>query len=272
MIKKMLHTLVVIAIFYGIIVVFFYLFQSGFLFFPQPLQVSPALNKNVEEVEITTSGGNVLHGWLCHTEEAGPQKLIIYFGGNAEEVSHMIPMAPLFEGWALLLVNYPGYGKSEGKPGQKKIFDAALAIYDYAAAREDINGQRIVVMGRSIGTGPAVYLAHERATMGAILVSPFESITAVARSKMPFLPVSLILRHRFPSKKYAANIITPMIAFYGTDDNIIPPRHSKRLAGSWKGNARLVQLESFGHNDIFESREMWEEMGLFLKELVSDQK
>lgn len=260
----MLTVIIILGSIYVIIVAFFYLFQSNFIFFPQPLTGSVNTGEHTEEVRIRTDDDKLLHGWLCKSKVNGPQKLIIYFGGNAEEVSHMIPIASLFEDWAILLVNYPGYGKSEGKPGQESFYKAALAIYDYALSRDDVDSENIVSMGRSIGSGSAVFLAHERDVKAVVLISPFESLRSVARSSMPFLPVSLILRHKFLSKKYASEISSPMIAFYGTADQIIPPSHTQKLASHWKGSSRLVKLQGYDHNNIFESRQMWEEITGFL--------
>ncbi len=254
-----------LAVLYGFLILFFYFFQSVLLFFPQPLSSRIEMNGKTEEIKIKSSDGNVLHGWLCHTGRNGPQKLIIYFGGNAEEVSHMIPVASMFEDWAMLLINYPGYGRSEGKPGQESFYNAALAIYDYAAKRDDIDTSNIILMGRSIGSGSAVYLAHERQVKSLILISPFESIRAVAKSKLPFIPVSLILRHHFSSKEFAVNIDIPLLAIYGAADNIIPPVHSRRFAEYWRGEKKLIGLPSFGHNDIFLSNQLWREIEEFLK-------
>jgi pimeloyl-ACP methyl ester carboxylesterase len=270
--KKMLTVIIILGIIYLIIVAFFYLFQSNFIFFPQPLTGTVQTGEFTEEVRITTDDDKLLHGWLCKSKSDGPQKLIIYFGGNAEEVSHMIPAASLFEDWAFLLVNYPGYGISEGKPGQKSFYKAALEIYDFAVARDDVDAENIVVMGRSIGSGSAVFLAHERDIKAVVLISPFESIRAVARSSMPFLPVNLILRHKFLSKKYASGISSPMIAFYGTADQVIPPSHTRKLETYWKGPSRLVELQGYGHNDIFENRQMWEEITGFLDGLNAGQR
>ncbi len=263
--RKMMSILFVCLTLYTFILVFFYAFQSSFLFYPQPLKRTISLNAQVEEVNIKTPSGNNLHGWLCKSKTENPQKVVIYFGGNAEEVSHLIPMSSIFDDWALLLVNYPGYGKSEGKPGEKSFFEAATSIYDYVISREDIDNEHIVLMGRSIGTGTAVYLVHERKVRAVILFSPFESIRAIAQSKLPFLPVGLLLKHQFEAKKIAIHIDIPMLAFYGTLDNIIPPKHSKNLQKSWKGNSNLIELKGFGHNDIFQSNQLWEEVTAFLR-------
>jgi uncharacterized protein len=264
--KKTMTILITILLVYGVILIFFYFIQSALIFYPQPITRSVPLDEQVEEVHITTAEDLSLHGWLSKGDSQSPHKLIIYFGGNAEEVSHLIPATAMLNGWALLLVNYPGYGNSQGKPGQDSFFKTALAVYDYAKTRQDISHEHIVLLGRSIGTGSAVYLAHERAVRAVILISPFESLQPVAQSSMPFLPVGLLLRHKFPSKKYASYIEAPLLAIYGTEDRIIPPRHSKKLVEIWKGPKRLIALEGFGHNDIFESGEMWDNIRRFLDE------
>jgi uncharacterized protein len=268
--KKMITILITFLVIYILIVAFFYLFQSSFIFYPQPLTGSVSTNESIEEVSIRIDDKILLHGWLCKSRTDTPRRLIIYFGGNAEEVSHMIPMAKMFEDWDLLLINYPGYGKSEGRPGQRSFYKAALAIYDYAVSRVDVDAENIVVMGRSIGSGSAVYLAHQREIKAVVLVSPFESVRSIARSAFPFLPVNLILKHKFLSKKYAREIESSMIAFYGTADQIIPPSQTHKLAGYWKGRSKLVELQGYGHNDIFESRQMWQEISRFLADFQAE--
>lgn len=263
----MISIIITLAILYILMIGFFYFMQSTFLFFPQPIQQQLQLDEYTEEINIEEKDNMLLHGWLRKAPGNEKQKLIIYLGGNAEEVSHMIPRASMLEGWALLLINYPGYGKSEGKPSEKSFFLSALRIYDYAASREDIDINNIVIMGRSIGTGSAVYLAHERKAKAVILISPFESITSVARASLPFIPVGLILKHKFESKKYAPAISSPLLVFYGTEDKIIPARHSKLLVQYWKGENQLVKLKGYGHNDIFESKQLWNQTLNFLEDL-----
>lgn len=269
--KKMSSILLTLIIVYLAVIALYYFAQTSMLFFPRPIIGEVRLTAEIEEVTVHTGSGNILKGWLCKERQHEPQKLVIYFGGNAEEVSHMIDAADKFDGYALLLVNYPGYGASTGKPGERSFFEAALAVWDYAAGRSDIDERHIVLLGRSIGTGSAVYLAHQRAPAAVILASPFESIKAVASSKLPFLPVGLLLRHRFDSQRYAKEIDAPLLAFYGSDDNIIPPRHSKKLASKWKGAAQLIELDGYGHNDIFQSTKLWLEINAFLESLQQKQ-
>ena len=137
---------------------FMWLFQERMLFFPRSLESRPAPRPNVEEVTLVAADGIRLRGWMV--KSAGtPAPLVIYFGGNAEEVSWLAGVADQFAGWSLLLVNFRGYGESEGKPGEKELFEDALLIHDYAKRRPDVSPERIVAMGRSLGSGVAVHLA-----------------------------------------------------------------------------------------------------------------
>src|SRR5207302_244523 len=113
---------------------FMWFFQERMLFFPRPLASRPAPRPNVEEVSIAAADGVKLWGWLVKGDGT-PAPLVIYFGGNAEEVSWLVDLADQFAGWSLLLVNFRGYGESEGKPGEKELLDDGLVIYDYATGR-----------------------------------------------------------------------------------------------------------------------------------------
>ncbi|MFP4556400.1 MAG: alpha/beta hydrolase [Bacteroidales bacterium] len=267
--KRVMYIITTLIIIYGIVLGFFYFSQSSMLFFPQQIGHQKTYD-NTEEVRIETSNGNQLHGWLCKSDSGKDTltNLIIYFGGNAEEVSHLIPaISSRLNGWSVLVINYPGYGLSKGKPSEKSFFNAALAIYDYADSRKDICSNNIVLLGRSIGTGCASYLAANREVKGVVLVSPFESMKSVAQSKLPYIPVSLLLKHQFDSNKYAQEIDASMLAFFGTADDLVPPIHAKRLAKSWKGDVTLIQLEGYNHNNILESEKLWSEMIAFLDKL-----
>src|SRR5262249_19315765 len=157
----------------------------------------------------------------------------LYFGGNAEEVSWLVETAPPLGAWALLLVNYRGYGRSEGRPGERALFADALLLHDWARGRPEVDRSRIAAMGRSLGPGVAVHLAAERALAGVVLVSPFDSLTAVAQRHYPWLPVRWLLRHPFDSLARAPSIQTPLLCLTAGRDTIVPPAHSARLCAAW---------------------------------------
>lgn len=243
-----------------------WLFQERMIFFPRPLEHRPAPRPNVEEITIPVAGGVKLRGWLVKSRDA-PAPLVIYFGGNAEEVSWLGEAAGNLAGWALLLVNYRGYGESEGKPGERELLADAIAIHDYARQRPDVNLGRIVAMGRSLGSGVAVHLAAERPLRGVILVSPYDSLVAVAKHHYPYLPISVMLRHRFDSVARAPQIDTPLLCLVATEDRIIPVSHSRALFEAWGGRKTWHEIPRADHDSIAGESGYWSAIADFLKSL-----
>ena len=232
--------------------VLIYLLQERLIFFPQPLAEDP-LKANpgaaIEEVSLVTADQGRLHGWLVKAAPTqAPAPLLIYFGGNAEEVSWLASTGGQYAGWSLLLFNYRGYGRSEGKPGEAALFADALRIYDYAASRAE--GGRVAVMGRSLGSGVAVHLAARRPVQGVILVSPYDSIESVAQGVYPFLPIRLMLKHRFDSLSLAPAIKVPLLCLVASADRVIPRPHSERLYAAWGGAKNWLEIRPADHDSL----------------------
>ena len=235
--------------------------QDQLIFYRQAAPGVPqrAAGLVIDEVRIATADGLSLRGWLGRPVAATGQglPLAIYFGGNAEEVSHMAARATHFPGWSLLAVNYRGYGGSAGVPSERALFSDALAVYDWAAGRPDVAAACIAAIGRSLGSGVAVYLAAERQLASLVLITPFDSLRAVAQRHYPFLPVSLLLRHRFDSIERAARISTPMLALAAQRDSVIPPSHARALYGQWRGPKTWREIAGADHNDLDSGPEYW---------------
>jgi pimeloyl-ACP methyl ester carboxylesterase len=268
-IKPLINIATVLFILYGIVVLLFYLFQDNFLFFPResPVAIPENAGGLTEKVEIHCDETGLLSGWFCRNNDSAGKNVVIYFGGNAEEASGLIQAAGILQGWSMLLVNYPGYGNSGGKAGEADFMEASLCIYDYLHTGRSLKPEKTVLMGRSIGTGVATRLASLRDVDGVILVSPYGSMTDVARDNFSFLPVGLILRHKFESKKYARDVNAPLLAIYGTADELIPPAHSLELIQNWAGKTESCPVEGRGHNNILESPEPWMRINKFLSEI-----
>ena len=242
------------------------LFQDSMLFFPQPLAgPGPAPDERIEEVRLDAGEGVRLHGWFVRAK-AAPAPLVIYFGGNAEEVSWLAGSARLPAGWSLLLMNYRGYGRSTGRPGERALFRDALLVYDYAASRADVDRRRIVAMGRSLGSGVAVHLATQRALAGVVLVTAFDSMAAVGQRHYPFLPVRWLLRHPFDSLSRASGIHAPMLCLAAGRDVVIPPVHAARLYERWAGPKRWREFPMADHDGISAEPDYWPTIGAFLGE------
>ena len=244
--------------------VLIYFLQERLIFFPQPVAQDP-LQANpgaaIEEVSLVTADQVRLRGWLVKATPT-PAPLLLYFGGNAEEVSWLASTADRYAGWSLLLFNYRGYGRSEGKPGETELFADALQIHDYAAKRAQ--GGRVAVMGRSLGSGVAVYLAAQRPVAGVILVSPYDSIESVAQGVYPFLPISLMLKHRFDSLSRAPGIKAPLLCLVASGDRVIPRPHSERLYAAWGGPRQWREIRPADHDSLAGEPEYWRAIAAFL--------
>lgn len=222
------------------------------MFFPRAslAAASPPPGWSLEEVKITASDRTALVGLLVRPAAIrGP--LVIHFGGNAEVATeYASSVHELYGERAVLLMDYRGYGRSAGAPGEKALISDALEIHDWALRRPDVDPARIAVHGRSLGSGVAVQLALARPVRCIVLTSPFASALEVARAAYPWLPVSLLMRHPFDSIAHAPKLALPALVIMGSADNIVPAAHSERLAAAWGGPVERVRFEGFGHNDL----------------------
>jgi len=254
---KILIPLVIIG------VALLYVFQDALIFFPQPTP-PPHREQFAAHAFSVKHEGKTLQGWYVAGTVSKTRPLLVYYGGNAEEVSgNLLDLARLQAG-AYLFMNYRGYGDSQGKPSQKTLCRDALHIVDTIAARDTIPMDHIVLMGRSLGSGVAVYVASQRPVRGLILVTPFDSLLNVARHHYPLLPVRLLLKHPFDSATLAPAIKIPALFLIGREDTIIPNKRSTRLAKLWGGPVETVTIEGVGHNDIQLAPRYWEAINQFL--------
>ena len=229
-----------------------WLAQENLMFYPRAAVPTPVAPRGwrIEEVAYTAKDGTTLAGVLALPGTARAP-LVIYYGGNAEEVTSFAPAAPQTYGdRAVLLVNYRGYGASKGRPGEAAIVSDALELFDWAARRDDIDRDRIAVHGRSLGSGVAVQVAAARPARCAVLTSPFASALDVAKEFYPWLPVSILMRHTFDSAAHAGKLRVPALFLMGDADNIVAKHHSERLADVWGGPAERAVFAGFGHNDL----------------------
>jgi hypothetical protein len=246
-----------------------YFTQERLIFFPQRLDERVALGiqrsfPRSEAFELVVDDGVQLRGWLVDGPPRRPWPLIMYFGGNAEELSWLVSEFSRVPDWAALLVNYRGYGLSQGQPSEQALYRDALALYDQVTRRADIDSRRVVAIGRSLGTGVATYLASQRPIAGVVLISPYDSLVQVARRAYPFLPVDLLLRHRFESAARAPSIHAPLLALAAAQDELIRPERSRRLVQAWGGPAQLEVLDGVDHNSIHLHADYWRLIDGFL--------
>jgi hypothetical protein len=233
--------------------------QERMLFYPRP---GPQSLPGAESLFIDAADGTRLHAWHVKGEPGAP--LVLYFGGNAEQVSWMAAEARQHApGTAWLLVDYRGYGSSAGSPSEKGFVEDALLWH--AEARTRFRPSRMFLFGRSLGSGVAVQLAAARPVDGLILVAPFDSMVEVGAHHYPFLPVRWLLKHRFESIRHAPAIAAPLLCLVAGRDEVIPVVHSRRLYDAWRGPKRWVELPGAGHNSTDDAPEFWRAIRGFLE-------
>jgi pimeloyl-ACP methyl ester carboxylesterase len=232
---------------YVLLCVALFFYQRSLIYYPQPMAEPTSgavmiLHVDAETVAISTN------------PRPGPSA-VIYFGGNAEDVSQEIPgLSRAFRRSAIYSLQYPGYGKSSGTPSEKAIFADSLALFD----RVKVEHPDVVVIGRSLGSGVAVWVASQRPLKRLVLVTPFDSLADAAANQFPYLPVRWLLRDRYESGKYAPAVMAPTSILVAGYDEIIPRASSDRLRDRFRaGVASYVVLPGFGHNTIQNSPMYW---------------
>ncbi|WP_338849567.1 alpha/beta fold hydrolase [Massilia sp. W12] len=190
---------------------------------------------------------------VAQAQAAGQGKALLYFGGNAEDVAYSVrELAQLFPQHAIYALHYRGYGGSAGEPNEVGNHADAWALWQLLRSRY----AEITIMGRSLGTGIATRLAAraDSALQHLILVTPYDSMQAVAAHHYPWLPVQWLLRERYASLQYAPQVKAPCIIFAAAQDQVVPPVHAQRLAqGFTPGRAQMLMVEGADHHNISET-------------------
>jgi uncharacterized protein len=232
--------LVVPAVIYLGLCGYLYAAQRSMMYFPTPESHHPT----AQVMRLDSDGAN-LKIWTV--QRPGPGALI-YFGGNAEDVAGSVDaFSSAFPRHSLYLVNYRGYGGSSGRPTESVLFADALTVYDRVAVQHS----EIAVVGRSLGSGVAVYLASQRPVDRLALVAPFDSLAEVAKAHFPLLPVRLLLRDRYDSASHAATVDAPVLVVIAENDEIIPRVRSRALVEALPaGRVRVEEVRGVGHNTL----------------------
>ncbi len=239
--------------------------ESQMIYYPQSINAQRQSTLSVWEKRVENQNVT-LHGWVVGNRDLKNDQIILYFGGNAEEVSYNIDdfIQLAANQRTFVLFNYRGYGASSGAPNERNLFSDALAIYDDLVGKEGVRAEQIHVMGRSLGSGVAVYLASQRAVKSTVLVTPFDSLANVAKKHFPVLPVDLLLTQRFDSVARAPKLAVPALFLLAGRDEVVPAVNGEALAQEWQGTTDVVTLPSADHNNISLYPEYWQKIDEFL--------
>ena len=216
------------------------IYQYSFIYFP-----TEEIIDDTYHYTAIRSGNVTLKLWVINPDK---KQAVIYFGGNASNVYNAIPQLDLLSKTkTIYLVNYRGYGGSTGMPSEKGLSFDALNVYDFVKA----NHASVSVIGRSLGTGIATYLAASRDLDKLVLVTPYDSIEAVAQERYPIYPISYLLKDKFDSLSKVDSISESTLILIAETDNIVPTRHAHKLAAAFKSSQlTTITLASTTHNTI----------------------
>lgn len=221
-----------------------YFYQRSLIYFPQP----SAFGSTSSTMKLAVDGADLR---IAVRPQVGPQA-VIYFGGNAEDVSASLPeLAAAFPGHALFLMHYRGYGGSTGSPSEETLQKDALVLFDTVHSRHP----EVVVVGRSLGSGIAIRLAAQRPVARLVLVTPYDSLQALAASIYPIFPVRWLLIDTYESGRYAPLVTAPTTVIAAERDEVIPRSSTDRLHARFaQGVAKFIVLPGTGHNTISNHR------------------
>ncbi|KOX98785.1 alpha/beta hydrolase [Pseudomonas nunensis] len=243
--RTLVYILVALAAVYLLLCLALFVFQRALIYFPQPGDMATAdtvLKLSVADADLQVS----------IRPHDGP-KALIYFGGNAEDVSQNLPsFSEAFPDQAIYLLHYRGYGGSSGSPSEEAIARDALDLFDRVYAEHP----QVAVIGRSLGTGVAIRLASQRPAARLILITPYNSLLELAARQYSVFPVKWLLKDTFDSGKYAEHISVPTLLIAAENDEVIPRSSTDRLYGHFNpGMASMKVIAGVGHNSISESPE-----------------
>jgi pimeloyl-ACP methyl ester carboxylesterase len=234
----------------------------------ESLRAFGSSERGLEEVRIRTPDGVTLHGWLKQPTAKRPGKrypLVIVYGGVRREVSAFLRRGDLPGEWGWLMVNYRGFGLSEGAPSERHVVADAKQVYDWAAARPDVDRASIVVLGRSLGTYVAVAVAAAREARALILATPFDSFVALGEKRFPDLPVSWLVAGRYDAAALAPLISAPALFLLAEKDEVTPAENGLALARQWGGLTTTVLLQGASHFGIERREDFWRSVRGYLR-------
>jgi fermentation-respiration switch protein FrsA (DUF1100 family) len=238
---------------YLLLVGWFFAMQRSLLYYPSHRNVALSeahANPAFREVPVKTADGIGLKAW--YAPSTSPPCTIVFFHGNADSLYTAAQIADPYiaAGYGFLLAEYRGYSGLPGKPTEKGLYEDARTYVQYLAA-QGVPNQNVILFGHSLGTGVATEMAKEFRVGGLMLLAPYKSIPAVARSHFPFLPVSLIVLDRYENDGKIADVHTPLLIASGSIDDVIPPSQGKDLYVLAKEPKEFHSIAGRGHNDAF---------------------
>ena len=239
---------------YALLALVIYLMQARMLYLPgvpgRSLDRTPAaIGAEYRDVSIETSDGVRLHGWYVAGDS---DRVLLFFHGNAGNISHRLESIRQFLhlGLSVLIIDYRGYGQSEGRTTEQGIYRDAEAAWHYLTESSSTPERRIIVFGRSMGASAAAYLAARHHPLALIIESSFTSVPDIAGEYYPWLPVRGLSRLRHSAKEFVQDNDSPVLVVHSRDDEIVPFHHGESIFAAAREPRSFVEIHGT-HNDAF---------------------
>ena len=240
----------------AVVSIVLYFFQERFLFHPEKLPEDFKFqyeNQKVKEYNLEIKKGVVING--LHFQAENSKGVVYYLKGNSKSIKGWGKFAVDFtiHGYDVIMIDYRGFGKSTGKMSQQSMKDDALLVYD--KLKEIINEDKIIVYGRSLGTGLATKVASMNNPKMLVLACPYFSMSKNVKRYLPFIPLGLVMRYQMPTYKWIKYVDCPIKIIHGTDDKVIKFKSSLKLSKMKPNSTKLYPIIDGGHKNLhnFES-------------------
>jgi uncharacterized protein len=246
--------------------------EKRFIFFPEKRIVSTPADAGLdfEELYLSTPDGVRIHAWFIPAPDS--RKTLLWFHGNGGNISHRVGHLRLLRQAlkiSVLMVEYRGYGQSDGTVTEEGTYRDALTAYDYLLTRPEIERGAIVVYGQSLGAAVAVEVAVQRNISGLILEAPFTSIREMAKVVFPWLPIGRLLSTRYDVLSKIGRVTAPLLVFHGDQDEVVPYALGQQVFKAAADPKTFYPIPGAGHNNIYSvgGQDYWRALSQFTEGL-----
>ena len=233
------------------ILAYLYLNQERLIFLPRSdFEITPEnFDLEYEELTLTLDEGTTVHGWYFPADPDRPT--VLFCHGNAGNISHRLETAEYLValGVNTLLFDYRGYGKATGHPTEKGVYADAQACLDWLRREKNVSTDKLVIFGRSLGGAVAIELASKNECRGLIVESAFTSVSEMAKTVYPWLPVKFLVKHKLAAIDKIGEVKSPVLVLHSRTDEIIPYWMGRRLYEATRSQKKFMELTGY-HNNL----------------------